>query len=200
MKHASSIIKCIWKIDTFSNIGAHEVSYVLSDLNTATFSGTTHIKTIFNFSPGTDEHFNGNTLCNSNDSPTQLIHIFHLLAMSSTNSQKENPYEKQNYLFCLPWRTYDKWWHLTGYDGKHCFASCPCGDSFPVRRCITSLLPSCLCLSGQGISWSLGRKRHIPWPTRSPCLNPFDFLFWRFAKDTVCREKVQNVNELRDNH
>jgi hypothetical protein len=54
---------------------------------------------------------------------------------------------------------------MTGYtllaDGKHCFASCPCANSFPVRWCTTSLLPSCSCLSGQGVSRSFDKKRGI---------------------------------------
>jgi hypothetical protein len=33
-----------------------------ADLSMGTISGTTHIKTIFSFSPGTDRHFIGNVL------------------------------------------------------------------------------------------------------------------------------------------
>jgi hypothetical protein len=36
-------------------------------LNVVTTSGTTHIKTLFSFSPGTGRHFTGNALCNSAD-------------------------------------------------------------------------------------------------------------------------------------
>jgi hypothetical protein len=43
-------------------------------------------------------------------------------------------------------------------DGEH-FASFRYGNSFPFARCTTSLLMSFSFLSGQGISWSLDRKR-----------------------------------------
>jgi len=61
------------------------------DLNMATISGTTHIKTIFNFWPGTDMHLSGNALCSSDDSVTQLIHILHSLKINSIfyNPQKK---------------------------------------------------------------------------------------------------------------
>jgi hypothetical protein len=51
------------------------------DFNMGTISGTTHIKTIFSFSPGTGRNLIGNALCNSDDSVTQLIHILHFLTI-----------------------------------------------------------------------------------------------------------------------
>jgi hypothetical protein len=48
-----STIKCIAEMDTFSNSGPHKVPYVLSRSQYGTFSGKTHIKTIFSFWTGT---------------------------------------------------------------------------------------------------------------------------------------------------
>jgi hypothetical protein len=53
-----------------------------ADLNMGTISGTTHIKTIFSFSPGKGKHFIRNALCSSDDYVIQLSHILHF---SSTN-------------------------------------------------------------------------------------------------------------------
>jgi hypothetical protein len=44
------------------------------ELSVVTIGGTTHIKTIFSFSPGIGKHFIGNALCSSDDSVTGLIH------------------------------------------------------------------------------------------------------------------------------
>jgi hypothetical protein len=73
--HISKATMCIAEIDTFPNTVPHKVSYVLRKSQYGTISGTTHIKTISSFSPGTDKHCIGNTLCSSDDSVTQLIHI-----------------------------------------------------------------------------------------------------------------------------
>jgi hypothetical protein len=73
--------------------------------------------------------------------------------------------------------SYDDWWHFSGCDGEHCFASCACGKIFPVTWCTTSLLPSCLCPSRLGVlsdHW-IGRGGPIPWPPHSPDLTPLDF-------------------------
>jgi len=43
--------------------------------NMGTISGTTHLKTIFSFSPATDKHFNGSEPYSSEDSVKQLSHI-----------------------------------------------------------------------------------------------------------------------------
>jgi hypothetical protein len=41
-----------------------------------TISGTTHIRTVFSFSPGIGRHFTGNELCSSDDSfNTTLSHL-----------------------------------------------------------------------------------------------------------------------------
>jgi hypothetical protein len=37
----------------------------------------------------------------------------------------------------------------------------------------------------------------IAWPPRSPDLSPLDSCFRGFVKDTVYREKLQNMNEFR---
>jgi hypothetical protein len=79
----------------------------------------------------------------------------------------------------LFWRPCSDWWHFPGYDWKHCFASCPCGNSFAVGCCTTSLLPSSLYLSSvQGVSWSLVRKKGpILWLCCSVDLTSFDLFF-----------------------
>jgi hypothetical protein len=46
------------------------------------YSGTTHIKTIFSFSPGTGMRLIGNAFCSSDDSVTQLIHILHFFTIN----------------------------------------------------------------------------------------------------------------------
>jgi hypothetical protein len=43
----------------------------------------THVKTIFSLSLGTDRYLIGNTLCNSDDSVTQLIHILHFFTTNN---------------------------------------------------------------------------------------------------------------------
>jgi len=68
-------MKYIGEIDTSSNTGPHKVSYMLSRSQYGTISVTTHIRTIFNASPGIGKYFIGNALCSSDDSVTQLIHI-----------------------------------------------------------------------------------------------------------------------------
>jgi hypothetical protein len=42
-----------------------------------TINGMTHLKKIFSLWTGTEKRFIGNTLCSSDDSATQLIHILH---------------------------------------------------------------------------------------------------------------------------
>jgi hypothetical protein len=89
IKHVSSTMKCIGKIDTFSNIGPHEVSYVLIRSKLGTISGIMHMKTIFNFLPGVGKYFTGNTFCSSEISVTHLIHVLHfIMLMSFINPQK----------------------------------------------------------------------------------------------------------------
>jgi len=43
-------------------------------------------------------------------------------------------------------------WHFSGYDGKHSSVSHSWGNSLPIKWYTISLLPSCVCLSGQGDS------------------------------------------------
>jgi hypothetical protein len=84
-----------------------------------------------------------------------------------------------------------RWNKSLRQDGEHSFALCPCGNSFPVRWCTTSLLP-CSCLSGQGVSWSLDRKRGAhSLPSRSPGLSLLDF-FWKCVTDNFyCERRCQ---------
>jgi len=51
--------------------------------------------------------------------------------------------KNQNYGSFVFWRTYGEWGRFSVYEAERCFASCPCGDDFPVRGCTTSLPPSC---------------------------------------------------------
>jgi len=57
-----------------------------------TNSGTTHVQTIFSFSPGTGKHFTNNALCSSDDSVTQLIHTLRYFTIN--NSFYKPPGEK----------------------------------------------------------------------------------------------------------
>jgi len=62
-------------------------------------------------------------------------------------------------------------WHFSGYGVEHCFASCPCGDSFPVRWCTTSHVPF--------LSAFLDREFHDRWigigrPFSPPSFSWFD--------------------------
>jgi hypothetical protein len=79
----SPTIKCIGNIDTFSNIGPHEVLYVLSRSQYGAISDTTHIKTIFSFWTSIGKHFIGNAGCSSDDSLTKLIHILHFCIINN---------------------------------------------------------------------------------------------------------------------
>jgi hypothetical protein len=149
------------------------------NLSIGTFSGTTHIETIFSFSPDVAKHFIGNTLCRSDDFVTQL---FKFCSFSRLETSFTNPEKKRN----QTWRTWGKssWWHISGYDGEHYFVSCPCGNSFPVTWCTTSRLPSCSYLSGHGGSWSFYRKRGIhSLALHCPDLIPLDLFFWGFIKE-----------------
>jgi len=62
----------------------------LVQLNIGITSGTTHIKTIFSLSPGTDKNFIGNALCSSDDSITQLIHILYVFTINSAFYKPHN--------------------------------------------------------------------------------------------------------------
>jgi len=83
MKHYKfSTIKCLGELDIFSDTGPHKVPYVLSRCQYGIISGTTHIKTIFSFSPDTGKRFICNALCNSDHSFTQLLRILHFMALN----------------------------------------------------------------------------------------------------------------------
>nr|XP_022908494.1 uncharacterized protein LOC111419849 [Onthophagus taurus] len=43
----------------------------------------------------------------------------------------------------------------------------------------------------------IGRGGPIPWPPRSPDLNPLDFFLWGFMKDRVYATEVNTIDELR---
>jgi len=80
------------------------------------------------------------------------------------------------------------WWKFPGYDGEHCFASCSYGHTFPVRRCTTLYLPSCLWLSGQEVFWSLDRERGAYFlASSSPDFTPLDIFFWGFVKQNILK-------------
>jgi len=50
------------EINTFPNTVPHKVLTCSTDLNRDTISGTTHMKTLFSFAPGTGKHFTGYAL------------------------------------------------------------------------------------------------------------------------------------------
>jgi len=99
------------------------------DLNMGTISGTTHIKTIYSSLAGIGKNFTGTTLCISDDSVMQLIHILHnkeFLLQPPTLHPEEEIQRSQI-------------WKMRGQEmEENCFA-CPCGNSFPVVWCTTSL-------------------------------------------------------------
>lgn len=44
----------------------------------------------------------------------------------------------------------------------------------------------------------IGKGGNIAWPARSPDLNPLDFFYWGYCKDTIYRgNTVENVEDLR---
>lgn len=48
-----------------------------------------------------------------------------------------------------------------------------------------------------GNKW-IGRGGPIPWPARSPDLNPLDFFVWGYLKSLVYRTPVDNIEDLRE--
>ncbi|XP_076246520.1 histone-lysine N-methyltransferase SETMAR-like [Calliopsis andreniformis] len=44
----------------------------------------------------------------------------------------------------------------------------------------------------------IGRSGSIPWPPRSPDLNPFDFFLWGYIKQKVYAVEIDSENTLRD--
>jgi hypothetical protein len=68
-------IKCTGEIIHFQTLYLPKFPMCSTGLNMGIISSTTHTKT-FNFLPGTGEHFNGNSLYSSDESVTQLIHIW----------------------------------------------------------------------------------------------------------------------------
>jgi hypothetical protein len=55
-----------------------------------------------------------------------------------------------------------------------------------------------LCLSGEFPDRWVGRRGQIPLLPCFLAITPIIFFFSGFVKDTVCQEKVQNVNELHE--
>ena len=43
-----------------------------------------------------------------------------------------------------------------------------------------------------------GRGGPIPWPPRSPDLLPLDFFLWGYIQNTVCAEKIRNIQHLQE--
>lgn len=46
-------------------------------------------------------------------------------------------------------------------------------------------------------SW-IGNNGPIPWPARSPCLNPLDYFLWGFAKSKIYDTPVEDEEHLRE--
>ncbi|XP_051155172.1 uncharacterized protein LOC127277823 [Leptopilina boulardi] len=44
----------------------------------------------------------------------------------------------------------------------------------------------------------IGRGSRVPWPPRSPDLNPLDYFFWGKIKSEIYRHPVQNMEELME--
>ena len=44
----------------------------------------------------------------------------------------------------------------------------------------------------------IGRNGPIPWTPRSPDLSPLDFFLWGYIKNTVCAEKIRNIQHLQE--
>jgi hypothetical protein len=44
----------------------------------------------------------------------------------------------------------------------------------------------------------IGRRGPLEWPARSPDLTSTDFVLWGVLKDLVCKNKLRNVDELKD--
>jgi len=90
----SLTVKRIRGIDVFSNTGSSIVSYVLNTFQYGTTSGTTHIKTIFSFSTGTGQNFI--SLCSSDYSCTQFIHILNFFTINNVfYNPEENVHRSQ---------------------------------------------------------------------------------------------------------
>lgn len=43
----------------------------------------------------------------------------------------------------------------------------------------------------------IGRAGPVPWPARSPDLNPLDFYLWGHVKQIVYSRPIDNINDLR---
>jgi hypothetical protein len=94
------------------------------DLNMATISGKTHIKTIFSFSQGTGKNFICNALCSSEDSFTQLIHILHFFHIEQYLLQQ--PPRRNNSEESKPENEGAKEWVLSSFH--------PTIRTFPVQK------------------------------------------------------------------
>jgi len=44
----------------------------------------------------------------------------------------------------------------------------------------------------------IGRGGPIPWPPRSPDISPLDFFLCGYIKNTVCAEKIRNIQHLQE--
>ena len=44
----------------------------------------------------------------------------------------------------------------------------------------------------------IGRGGPIAWPPRSPDLSPPDFFLRRYIKNSVCAEKIRNIQQLQE--
>lgn len=64
---------------------------------------------------------------------------------------------------------------------------CPAHYSLSVREFLNETFPQ---------RW-IGRGGFIPWPPRSPDLNPLDFFLWGYIKEKVYATEIQNEEDLR---
>jgi hypothetical protein len=128
------------------------------DLNTDTIRGRTSIKTIFSFSPSTGKHFIGNELSSSDDSVTQVIHIYPrspILRMrgqrNGYNSLSRKAWIRRENWGCAPWNSKNVlrhrmvWLFMLSQNTRSLWDSCPdashlqigvFGSSTPDETCV----------------------------------------------------------------
>jgi hypothetical protein len=171
IKHYISwTIKCIREIKHFQTVDLTKFLMCSVYPNMGTISGTTHIQTIFSFSPGTGKHFTDNALCSPDDFVMQLIHILHLFMIIFFYKLPEGKIQSQIWrmggggevrewvpLFlsnnqetpCPETYEHDRrsevvvWWYTKQYGGPFCCKTFPVSNKH-LSQSITSINQHCL--------------------------------------------------------
>lgn len=73
----------------------------------------------------------------------------------------------------------DLWWQQDG---------APPHNAVLVRNYLDEIFPN---------KW-IGNRSAIEWPARSPDLSPLDYFLWGTIKNTVYKQRYENVDQLRD--